>query len=314
VPRILVTGAGGFIGRALCPALASRGHRVLAALRRTSAYAAGTAPGVEARLLGNTLSEGWHEALRQTDIVVHLAQRAHAPSGERVLAEDVRVAGALAREATAAGVKRLIYLSSIKAMGDATQPGRPFRAGDIPEPEDAYGRAKLASEQALREVAAATGLELVVIRPPLVYGPGVGANFRALAVAARSGIPLPFAGIDNRRSLLFRDNLVDLLTIAAVHPGAAAAPAWLACDGHDYSTPALVTALAAALDRTTHLFALPSGVIAALRGLPKIGPPVARLTQSLQVDDSATREMLGWTPPVAAETGLAQTAWALARS
>jgi nucleoside-diphosphate-sugar epimerase len=210
-------------------------------------------------------------------------------------------------------VRRLVYLSSIKAMGESTAPGRAFRADDPPHPEDSYGRAKLASEQALRAAAAETGLEVVIIRPPLVYGPGVGANFRALARATRSGIPLPFAGIDNRRSLLFLDNLVDLITIAVMHPGAAAGSVWLAGDGHDFSTPALVTALAAAQDRTARLFALPAGVIATLRRLPTIGPPLARLTLSLQVDDSATREALDWTPPVAAETGLAVTAWALAR-
>ena len=196
-------------------------------------------------------------------------------------------------------------------MGEATVPGRPFRPEDEPRPEDAYGRAKLASERAAAASAREAGIELVVIRPPLVYGPGVRANFRALIRLAGSGVPLPFAAVDNRRSLICRDNLVDLLAVAAVHPNAAG-KTLLARDGEDLSTPALIRALAAGLGRRARLFAVPAAAFAPLRALPGIGPPLSRLTLSLQVDDSATRALLGWTPPAAAEAALAATAGAFA--
>ena len=147
---------------------------------------------------------------------------------------------ALAREAALAGVRRFLYVSSIKAMGETTAPGRPFRPADTPRPEDAYGRAKLATERALASVAAETGLELLILRPPLVYGPGVGGNFRALLRLARSGLPLPFAGLDNRRSLIARDNLVDLIAACCTHPSIAPAgrgTILLVRDGTDLSTP-----------------------------------------------------------------------------
>jgi len=149
----------------------------------------------------------WGGELRDVDIVIHLAQQAHRRASDRDLAGEPQAATALLRAAAQAGAGRFIYLSSIKAMGEATSPGRPFRVDDPPRPEDAYGRGKLATEQALA-VAAQTEIELVVVRPPLVYGPGVGGNFRALLWLAASGLPLPFAGLDNHRSLLARDNLV----------------------------------------------------------------------------------------------------------
>jgi nucleoside-diphosphate-sugar epimerase len=208
-------------------------------------------------------------------------------------------------------VRRLLYMSSIKAMGDATAPGKRFCAGDTPHPDDSYGRAKLATERVLAETAAATGLELVILRPPLVYGPGVGGNFRALLRLAGSSVPLPFAALDNRRSLIFLDNLVDLAAAAALHP-ASAGRVLLAADGADLSTPALIRILARGQDRAARLFGLPDPVFAALRRLPGLGPTVSRLTLSLRIDDGVTRKILGWTPPVAAEAGLIATARAFA--
>jgi nucleoside-diphosphate-sugar epimerase len=201
-------------------------------------------------------------------------------------------------------------MSSVKAMGDATLPGQLFHADDCPCPDDAYGRAKLGTERALAEVAAESGLDLVILRPPLVYGPGAGGNFRAL-VRLAGLLPLPFAGIDNRRSLIFLDNLVDLAAAAALHP-AAAGLTLLAADGAGLSTPALIRILALGQGRVAHLFALPDAVFAALRRLPGLGPAVSRLTLSLAVDDGRTRALLGWTPPVAAEAGLTLTARAFA--
>jgi nucleoside-diphosphate-sugar epimerase len=213
----------------------------------------------------------------------------------------------LARAAAKNGVRRLVYMSSVRAMGETTRPGAPFRPTDSPLPREAYGRAKLAIEQALATAAQETGLELVILRPPLVYGPAVKANFRALIRLSASGLPLPFAGIANRRSLIFLDNLVDAAARAAVHP-AAAGHVLLARDAADLSTAELIRQLAAGLGRPARLFAMPQAVLAVCRRLPALGTFFARLTLSLQVDDSATRHLLGWAPPVSPEIGLAATA------
>jgi nucleoside-diphosphate-sugar epimerase len=306
--RILVTGAGGFIGRALCRELLARGHPVIAGLRRAQAGHDPAFRDPETRLLGDIApGRHWSGELDGAEIVVHLAQRAHRQASDRDLAGESEAAAALLRAAAAAGVRRFIYISSIKAMGEATAPGRPFRADDRPQPQDAYGRAKLASEQALNRVAAETAIELVIVRPPLVYGPGVGGNFRALLRLAGSGLPLPLAAVDNRRSLLARDNLVDLLALAATHPQAAGR-VWLAADGEDLSTAALVRILAHGQGRAARLFAMPDPVFSLMRQLPRWGPAVCRLTQSLQVDALPTRAALGWNPPVSAAAALTATA------
>jgi UDP-glucose 4-epimerase len=312
--RILVTGAGGFIGRAVCPTLAARGHRVVAAMRRN---ARDPVPGAESRTLGEIAPDrDWGGALRDFDIVIHLAQHAHAPPSQSVLAAEPRSAAVLARAAAVSGARRFAYISSIKAMGETTAPGRPFRPEDFPLPEDAYGHAKLATERALAAVAAETGLELVILRPPLVYGPGVGGNFRALLRLARSGLPLPFACLDNRRSLIARSNLADLIALVCTHPAAPAdrGGVLLARDGNggDLSTPDLIRILAASQGKPARLFGVPEPVVAGLRQLPGLGPALRRLTLSLQVDDTATRRALDWRPPIPAKAALTETARAFA--
>jgi nucleoside-diphosphate-sugar epimerase len=310
VARILVTGAAGFIGGALCRGLAERGHRPVAGLRRPVPPPS-TAEGL---LLGDiTPDRDWSRALRGVgiDIVVHLAQRAHSNADPAALAPEPAAAAALARAAARAGARRFIYVSSITAMGAATAPGRPLRADDKPHPESPYGRSKLATEEALTEAARDCGIELVVVRPSLVHGPSVRANFRALLRLVASGLPLPFAAIDNRRSFIHADNLADLIAVAALHP-AASGRIMLASDGLDLSTPALIRLLAAGLSRPARLFSVPEAAFAALRRLPGLGARLSPLTLSLQVDDSATRAMLGWTPPIAAEAGLLATARAFA--
>lgn len=286
--RILVTGAAGFIGRALCRTLAARGHDVVGAVRGD----ANPIDSGETHALGEFGPEtDWGPALAGVEIVIHLAQHAHRKSGG--FEHEPAAAAALARAAAAAGARRFVYLSSIKAMGEATPPGRPFRADDEPRPQDPYGQGKLATERAL---AAVPGIELAVIRPPLVYGPGVGANFRALMRLVASRMPLPFAAIDNRRSLVFIENLTDLIALAAEHPDAPG-QVLLARDGTDVSTPELVRLLAAAL-----------GVRARLFPLPGVSRLVPALTRSCEVDDAATRARLGWSPPATPAEGLAATA------
>lgn len=216
----------------------------------------------------------------------------------------------LMRAAGVAGVRRLLYVSSIKAMGKSTAPGAAFCSADRPLPQDRYGKNKLNTEFRLRDAARRAGVELVILRPPLVYGPGVKGNFRALLRLAGSGLPLPFAGIDNRRSLIFLDNLVDLAALACIGPGAAGR-VLLARDATDWSTPELVRFLAAALDRPARLFRVPPSAFAALRRFPVLGPLTERLTASLQVDDRETRAALGWLPPVPPEIGLTETARSL---
>ena len=288
-----MTGAAGFIGDALRHGLAARGHDVLAITRGPSA----AIPGAEVRPIGDIGPRtDWSPHLGAVEIVIHLADRG-APEA----------VATLARAAAASGVRRLVYMSSVRAMGAVTRPGAPFRPTDPPFPRDAYGRAKLASERLLLAAAQETGLEVVILRPPLVYGPNVKANFRALIRLAASGLPLPFAGIDNRRSLIFLDNLVDVAARAAIDP-VAAGRVLLLRDAVDLSTRELVCRLAAGLGRRARLFAIPQAAFAMLRPVPALGPLVARLTLSLQVDDSATRALLDWAPPVPTESGLATTA------
>jgi nucleoside-diphosphate-sugar epimerase len=307
--RILVTGAAGFIGRALCRGLVERGHAVLGRTRRLAEPIAG----VDLRPIGEIGPHtDWSGHLDRIEIVIHLASRAHRPMQQAAAAGEAEAAAGLARAAAKAGVRRLLHMSSIRAMGDATLPGAPLRCTDPAAPRDAYGRGKLAIEQALRAVAQETGLELVILRPPLVYGPGVKANFRALIGLAASGLPLPFAGIDNRRSLIFLDNLVDLAALACLHSGAAGR-VLLGRDEVDLSLPEMIGTLAEALGRRTQLFAVPQPAFTALRRLPVLGSLIARLTLSLQVDDRETRTALDWRAPVPPEIGLMATARAFRR-
>lgn len=301
--RIAVTGANGFVGTALLNVLRNHGHEVVPCVRRRGVLAGALA-------VGEISSEtDWSRVLPSCDVVIHLAARVHVM---RDMASDpieayrvTNVDGtlALARQAAIAGVKRFIFLSSVKVLGELTMPGRPFAATDVPAPQDAYGASKLEAEVALREIATQTGLELVIIRPPLVYGTGVKANFLALMRAVGRGVPMPLAALDNRRSLLALDNLVDLIAVCARHP-AAAGQTLLVSDGEDLSTPELIRRLGHAMGRTARLFWVPVWLLWLAATLLGKRAVMLRLAGNMQVDIAATRERLDWTPPITIDEGL----------
>ncbi len=299
---VVVVGAGGFIGRALVARLAERGAPVSAVVRRPVAVPRG----VTLHAIGDiTAATDWSPLLHGARAVVHLASRAHAPLGaDRDWIEGEAAAAAqLARAAGRAGVERLVLVSSIKVLGETTD-GVPFRAGRPAAPEDGYGFAKWCIEEAMRTAAA--GPALTVIRPPLVYGPGVKANFHALLRLVDRGLPLPFASIANRRSLVFLDNLVDLVELALAHP-AARDGTFLLRDEEEVSTPELIRRIARALGRPARLFACPPPLLRLAARAAGHRAAADRLLGSLSIDDTATRDQLGWRPRVALDDGLAAT-------
>jgi nucleoside-diphosphate-sugar epimerase len=300
---VLVTGANGFIGRALCPALAAAGFVVRRAVR------GGSTP--EAFAVGDIGPDtDWCAALAGSRAVVHLAARVHVLRDEAADVEAafhaVNTEGTLnlARQAAAAGVKRFVFVSSIKVNGEGR--AMPYTEIDPAAPQDAYARSKWAAEQGLWEIARETGLEVVVTRPPLVYGPGVGANFERLLGWVARGWPLPFGRVDNRRSLLFVGNLVDAIRVCLSHP-AAAESTYLLSDGEDVSTPELLRRLAEALGRPARIPPLPPSWLKLAANLLGRGADLERLLGSLAVDSDAICRDLGWRPPFTLDQGLAAT-------
>jgi nucleoside-diphosphate-sugar epimerase len=307
---VVVTGASGFVGSSLSTSLAASGFRVRAAVRAGTPAELPGCSGVERAILGDiSASTGWSSLLTNVDCVVHCAALAHImheTAGEALAAyRAVNVDGSrrLAEQAAAAGVRRLVYLSSIKVNGEKTAHGAPFLCSDTPAPQDAYGVSKWEAEQALWEVSAKTGLEVVVVRPPLVYGPGVKGNLARLLKLVRLGLPLPFSAVQNKRSLIGLDNLVDLLIRCVDHP-AAAGQTFLVSDGEDLSTPDLLRHMAAAMNRSPRLFPVPVSLLRLAGGAFGKRAEIDRLVGSLQIDSSHTRRVLGWTPPVSVEEGV----------
>lgn len=306
---ILVSGASGFVGRALCALLAARGRSLRAATR--SAAAAGGHASVPVGDIGPDTD--WRAALHGCDAIVHLAAHVHVMRADAVANaafHRVNVDGTanFATQAARAGVRRFVFLSSVKVNGESSME-RPLREDDPVVPVDAYGASKAEAEARLRTIAADTGMEVVIVRPPLVYGPGVKANFLSLLRVVDVGIPLPLASVDNRRSLVFVGNLVDALERCLDHP-AAAGRTFFASDGLDVATPGLVRAMASALGRKPRLFPFPPALLHAAGALSGKSAEVERLTQSLQVDDGAIKTSLGWRAPYSLQQGLAETvAW-----
>ena len=307
----LVTGANGFVGSVLCARLRKDGAPVRGAVRSSNARYSET-DDITVRDLAS--DSDWSEALKNVEQVVHLAARVHVMNDQSSdpLAEFRRVnvegTAALARQAAAAGVKRFVFLSSIKVNGEFMEVGQPFSAEDEPRPVDPYGVSKYEAEQFLRQIAATTCMEVVIIRPPLVYGPGVKANFQSMMRWLAHGVPLPLAAVtENRRSLVALDNLVDFIVICLKHP-AAANQIFVVSDGEDLSTAELLKRMGAAMGRPARLFYIPSALL-------KLGTIVLntpgiyqRLCGSLQLDIAKNRHLLGWSPPVSVNEGLRRVA------
>lgn len=285
--NVQVTGASGFVGSALVTALRRTPAKLF--LPRELTIAAGMVPGVST--------------------VIHLAARVHVmhDDAQDPLAafREINVDATLnlAAQAASAGVRRFVFLSSVKVNGEATAVGRAFTERDTPSPHDPYAQSKWEAEQGLRHIAANTDMEVVIIRPPLVYGPGVKANFAALVRAVESGWPLPLGAVNNIRSLVALDNLVDFTMTCATHP-AAADQTFLISDGQDLSTPDLIRAIARAVGVRPRLFPVPLSALQFFGRVSGKGAAVERLCGNLQLDNSKARELLGWVAPIGVDEAL----------
>jgi UDP-glucose 4-epimerase len=307
--RVIVTGANGFVGQHLCVALAKKAISFIPVLRKASPEFASHAPLVIAEINANT---DWSDVLVNVSCVVHLAARVHVmqDSHANPLEEYRRVnvdsTMNLARQAASAGVKRFVFMSSAKVNGEFNHAGRPFTADDLPRPSDPYGVSKLEAECALMQLSQETSMEVVVIRPPLIYGAGVKANFLSMMRWLNRAVPLPFGSIPNQRSLVFVGNLVDLIVKVLDHPKAVG-QVFLVSDDEDVSTTRLLKTISSTLGKKSWLMPVPAFLLKALlfaigqRGLSD------RLLGSLQLDISHTKKVLDWKPPVRFEDGIKTT-------
>jgi nucleoside-diphosphate-sugar epimerase len=302
---LLITGSTGFVGTNLYQCAGVVGWKTRRVLRCDAGQNDVVVGGI-------AFDTDWSIALKNIEIVVHLAARVHVMedgSGEQ-LAEfhRVNVEGTvnLARHAVHAGVKRFVFISSIKVNGESTLPGKPFTTIDAPNPQDSYAISKLEAEQGLRDIEKETGLEVVIIRPPLVYGPGVKANFLRLIQAVQKGLPLPLGLVKNKRSLVSLDNLVDLILTCINHPDAAG-QTFLISDGEDLSTPELIRKLARSMGKKSRLLPVPPALLRLGGSIIGKRAEVDRLIGSLQVDISHIYEVLGWRPKVTVDQGIGET-------
>lgn len=311
VLKVFVTGATGFVGASLVSRLNDLGRfGVRAAVRSESGE---LLAGVEQVVAGDlTPNTDWQQALLGVDVVVHLAARVHVmqdrASDPLTEFRRVNVDGTLnlATQAAAAGVRRFIFISSIKVNGEFTRLGQVFTVDDVPVTQDPYGTSKWEAEQALHKVAEDTGLEVVILRPPLVYGPGVKANFLRLLDLVNKNIPLPLSMVNNKRSMLYIGNLVDAIIRCIEHPDAAN-QTFLVSDGQDVSTPELIRMIAKAMSKKARLFPCPAPLLRIIGKVVGKSAEVERLVNSLQIDSAKIRKTLNWTPPFTMEEGITKT-------
>lgn len=311
--KILVTGANGFVGSAFC-------HRLLEAdmeINATTRSASSVLPSSDLltnHAVGDMDSQtNWKTVLTGVGVVVHLAARVHMMNDRATdpIREFLRVnheaTANLARQAASVGVSRFVYLSSIKVNGESTEIEKPFTERDIPNPQDPYAISKLRAEQALKDISIETGMEVVIVRPPLIYGPGVKANFLKLLEIVGWGIPLPLGCVNNKRSYIYVGNLCDALLQCAVNP-AAAGHTFLVDDGNAVSTAQLVNSIAQVLGSTSRLIPVPIHLMRGMARLAGKTTAMDRLTKSLVIDSSRINAELGWAPPFSFAQGLQDTA------
>lgn len=308
---VAITGATGFVGRSLCRAMLENDWKVRGVIRSEKHGADLPADVETVRVPSIGPDTDWSRALNGVDAVVHLAARVHVMNETAAdpITEfrEVNVHGSerLARMAAQAGVRRFVFISSVKVNGEG---------GDItytekgpPAPEDAYGISKLEAELVLQKIAAGTGLEVVILRPPLIYGPGVKANFLRMVEVVERGFPIPLASIHNHRSFIYLENMVHAIVTCVEHPDAAG-QTYLVSDGHDVSTPELIRGIAAALGRPARLFPFPASLLKFTGRLSGNSAAVDRLIGSLTVNISKIERELGWKPPCTIEQGIKETA------
>ena len=311
--NVLVTGASGFLGSQLCFALQIKQH-----IHPTACVRAGKSAICDSVVeIASISSEtDWGEVLKGQDVVIHAAARAHIMRDEVLdpLTEyrKVNVDGTLsmARQASRVGVKRFVFVSSVKVNGEGTHRGLPFKSEDSPAPEDAYGLSKCEAEAGLLKLAAETGMEVVIIRPPLVYGPGVKANFASMVSWVRKGVPLPFGMVNNKRSLIASDNLVDFILLCADSSKSpkAANQVFLVSDGEDVSLAILLRKVAKAYGARARLFPVPVSFMRLAAKLLGRSDMADRLLGDLQVDSSKARDLLGWRPVITMDEQLKKMA------
>lgn len=310
--HVAVTGASGFVGSALVQLLAAHTEYVPVAIYRSQP--AQCPHNCKTFVCGDlTTNTDFMTALQGVDILVHCAARVHVMNERAVdpmaefRAANVSATHNLARQAAQSGVKRFIFISSIKVNGESTELGRPYRADDNPHPGDAYGLSKKEAEEGLRSIATDTGMEVVIIRPVLVYGPGVKANFLNMMNWLSKGVVMPFGAINNKRSLVSLQNLTDLILVCLTHP-AAANQTFLVSDGDDVSTTQLLKKMANALGCRARLVPIPSALLVAAATVLNKKSLSQRLCGNLQVDIEKNSVLLGWAPPVTVDEGLKITA------
>ena len=314
--KILVTGATGFIGTQLSETLANSGHEVRCTARSLAPNRSTTLEMVTCDLES---ADNLDHLTMGCDAIVHLAGRAHVMSDDPATSEslylsaNVDVTRKLAQSAARTGVKRMILMSSVKVNGESTTIDSPFTSQDTPNPQDPYGRSKTQAEQTLWDVASTSGLEGVVIRPPLVYGPGVRANFASLIGIVNRGIPLPLGSIQNKRSFVSVDNLIDCIA-TALQSSNEEGQTFLVSDGHDLSTPELIRSIASALHKSPMLIPFPTALLKLVATSVAKRGAYERLCGSLTVDIALTKQKLSWTPPFTVQDSMQRTVDAFIQS